>query len=86
MCVFDHVKKCTPEALANVTDGTMLKVKMLIQWWIQKLDRSETRYVMLTWPPWQPSFCDSELFCRIGSMTPWHSWPPLDPLLDSRKF
>ena len=28
MCVFDHVKECTPEALANVTDGTMLKVKM----------------------------------------------------------
>ena len=29
MCVFDHVKECTPEALANVTDGTMLKVTII---------------------------------------------------------
>ena len=29
MCVFDHIKECTPEALANVTDGAMLKVNKL---------------------------------------------------------
>ena len=31
MCVFDHVKECTPEALANVTDRMILKVNMLLE-------------------------------------------------------